>query len=1402
MIELLVIIILIILWLLFGWLLLGRPPLFYFYRSRPRSKNTIKSSPEPLTPKISEQRDPNYYTDAHQPPAYRVITTGSRPQKPELLPPTISEQRDPNFYTKAHQSTAYRVNAAGSQPQKKDVITRQDTPLDVVELLSLFQDTSWHQVKSTLFEREGGGSVDFDQQNQSVHTQINANTVTINQGRPSNTVTRAGIPFQAPALPGHLVPRPEISESLKEWLISIVDGPNTLVVSAIYGLGGIGKTTIAASLAHDPEIQQQFPDGILWATLGQHPDVLSWLNSHIQSLGDYDFRPTTIQTAASHFRTLVRNRKILIVVDDAWDSGDVRPFLVANSSCRVIVTTRDALIARAISATLYDMDVMSVQQSIALIEGKIRRHLSDSESVQAVDLCKIVGFLPLAIELAAAQVEGGIPWKKLIEDLGSEIAHLESLEFPGVESIEESERRNLSLRASFSLSLRRLTEAHLHRIAWLGVISEDVNISPKMAMTIWNTDEKQAIDTLRLFKDKSLLLQGVSHLGDRSYKLHDLVHDTALNLLTGSQEIQKSYQVSGLGLSLSEAHSGLLENYSRRATNYQWHTLPDDGYIHTYLAWHIEKSNHHELIHDMLCEETDDGTNGWYQVKLRLGQMTGYVADVERAWSLADRAIQQKVLSRSQKESGNSNSFVPSPTLPISSEIMSQMRYALIISSINSLAKNIYPTLVPTLVERDIWPYAQASAYVERMPDIKQRSQALLMLSVKLMQMGRTREALSTVQRIDNAIYFVEAVEKTYTEMSFREIVDILQTAELLTDETSKDTVRSCAAVRLAQLGFADEAIATLSQIKLTNVRLKTMLGISSNMPIDSVRDFVAFALDLRDTLLVIEFVTELLAGKHDNMDLDSIILKLESQALMLSDVDQRCRALIRLIPVLSVNKQQIYQQMVLSEIDHVYPEKSRDITLSLFVQQLIKMKHYNTALDVLRMIRGEQRRKNFTATCFASFPINMIGELLTFADQFTVQFFKEEYLALLMPRLIEISTPEVMLDMIQKISFLDVRAKALLRILPFMPNKLLEEKIIAYILGILGKTQSESYKYSIIIEMSSYFNRIDEDIQKNLLQIIYGMKNERRRTNGLFIIIPHLSTPLVRDLLESIQRVGDGEYCLRILGTERTVASSSNADILADQEFIRKNAPQMIPLITDGQYRQVVDLALTIPLNLEHKSGENAAEDKRNATLLLQSIVRVLAFSGDSEGAIKVSKLLKSKPAQTRLLSQIAPHLPEVLVRKILSSYPRSIRSDMAGPISELTIRLAEFGAFEDARGIVSRISDDTIRATTLLRMGLMQTNELQKEYLSEIIDILSKTSQADRKAVLLDSLSPHLANYPLHLVIPIWIDILHSFSQYSRRDLLPSLQGAMPLVIATCGDNGRNAVTTLMKTILQWFP
>ena len=466
------------------------------------------------------------------------------------------------------------------------------------------------------------------------------------------------------------------------------------MVSAIYGLGGIGKSTLAAALAHDPEVQAHFPDGIFWATLGQQPDILSFLSTWIQALKDYDFKPINIDSASLQLRTLLSDKKALLVVDDVWHPEHVEPFRVGGGGCRVLVTTREASVKGAIR---YDLDVMTLNQSLELLTGCFNNELTNQELDYAKTLAKTVGYLPLALELAAAQVRDGFSWEELLDELQAEIADLEALDrLEAEEEPNDAKRKNYSLVGSFNLSLKRLSAERLKKFAWLGVLPEDVTITETMATKLWNCNSVKAKKTLIYLKQKALLLTGVSSTEKTNYRLHDLLHDLARNLLQPE-----------LGLSIPETHQQLLERYQTKTEKGLWHTLPDDGYIYNHLTWHLEKAQKIDDIHKLLKEETPAGDNGWYWQCDRQGKTANFVKDISRAWAIAAENCREN------------------PTESISL----QCRYALITTSLNSLAGKIPPRLMAALLENKIWMPAQALAYVRQIKDYISQVQGLEAIS-------------------------------------------------------------------------------------------------------------------------------------------------------------------------------------------------------------------------------------------------------------------------------------------------------------------------------------------------------------------------------------------------------------------------------------------------------------------------------------------------------------------------------------------------------------------------------------------------------------------------------------------------------------------------------------------------
>lgn len=510
--------------------------------------------------------------------------------------------------------------------------------------------------------------------------------------------------LQMPPLPGHFVERPQHQQAVLDLLLcQDPEMPGTLVVSAIYGLGGIGKSVLAAALGHNPALQARFPDGILWVTLGQNPDILPLLSGWVQALRDYHFKPISIEVTTTHLRTLLYDKQVLLVVDDVWDAAHLEPFRVGRGQSRVLVTTRSAPIT---DAQRYDLDVMTLEEALTLLANQLGKSLSKSEQPEALAFAEQVGYLPLALELGAAQIQDGKSWADLLQTFQQEVVRLGALDLlSATELAEESTRRKYSLIACFNLSLRQLSPKQLRQFAWLGVLPDDVGISRAMTSVLWQVTEPQAGKVLRGLRSKALLLNDVTRSDRRMYRMHDLLHDAAMRLLVAPVEPLDEAELPGLGLELAAAHRQFLEWYRRQKTRHgeQWHTLADDGYIHAHLTWHMVQGQWADAVHALLQETTEEGRNGWFEACDALGQPAIFVSDVGQGWELAEGLGDER----------------------FGEALVLLWRYALIRATLNSLANNIPPELIGALVAKGGWSPAQGLAYVKLMQEPEKQAKGI-----------------------------------------------------------------------------------------------------------------------------------------------------------------------------------------------------------------------------------------------------------------------------------------------------------------------------------------------------------------------------------------------------------------------------------------------------------------------------------------------------------------------------------------------------------------------------------------------------------------------------------------------------------------------------------------------------
>lgn len=336
-------------------------------------------------------------------------------------------------------------------------------------------------------------------------------------------IIRDVVPFQVPSLPFHFIGRAHAFQYLKSRL---TEANNPFTLMSVQGIAGVGKTTLVAALAQDPDIRASFSDGVLWVSLGSQPDILPVLASWIQALGTYDFHPTNVEEASTHLRSLLNNKTCLLVIDDVWEIDQLRPFLVGGPSCQELITTRNVNLVREVGAQVYNynLDVMTDEEALTFIIRNIQerggRELQDDELPKAKQLIHKCGGLPLALEWAMAQmVAMALNWDELLVRLDR--YDLDSNNFEAFDT-------------TLDLSYAALAPDEQKFFRAISIFVEDPIFSIKEAAILGEYDEVTTEEFLRRLMELSLVER--SQLATDAYKMYPLVRSYAFQKLEEANE--------------------------------------------------------------------------------------------------------------------------------------------------------------------------------------------------------------------------------------------------------------------------------------------------------------------------------------------------------------------------------------------------------------------------------------------------------------------------------------------------------------------------------------------------------------------------------------------------------------------------------------------------------------------------------------------------------------------------------------------------------------------------------------------------------------------------------------------------------------------------------------------------
>ncbi|MGW2814443.1 AfsR/SARP family transcriptional regulator [Streptomyces sp. NPDC001415] len=339
--------------------------------------------------------------------------------------------------------------------------------------------------------------------------------------RPSRTTTPrpAQLPLPISDFTGREAPLKELTTLLQEAADAQAMG-----VAVLTGLGGAGKTALAVTAAH--RMRHAFPDGQLYADLrGQDPDpadsadVLTHL---LRAMGVAEGAiPDDAGQRGALYRSLLAGKRVLVLLDNAHGTAQIRPLLPGTPGSAVLVTSRTRIVGLP-GARLLDVEAMTEQDALAMLETIVGGERVQAEPEAARQLVAVCGRLPLAVRIAAARLTARSDWAlaDLTDRLRDERHRLDELEADG-----------LGVDAAFRLSYEGLDAAAARAFRLTSAAAVPV-FGRATAAALLGTDEYTAEDALEALVDAGL----VEARGVDRYRFHDLVRIFARRVLEDSPD--------------------------------------------------------------------------------------------------------------------------------------------------------------------------------------------------------------------------------------------------------------------------------------------------------------------------------------------------------------------------------------------------------------------------------------------------------------------------------------------------------------------------------------------------------------------------------------------------------------------------------------------------------------------------------------------------------------------------------------------------------------------------------------------------------------------------------------------------------------------------------------------------
>ncbi|WP_200907187.1 NB-ARC domain-containing protein, partial [Ardenticatena maritima] len=391
-----------------------------------------------------------------------------------------------------------------------------------------------------------------------------------------------------PSLPDHYIPREEFLPPLREALLRSDATP--LGIIGVQGMGGIGKSVLAAALARDLQVQAAFPDGVIWLEMGREPELTARQEDlYLILTGERENFKDPAQ-GRLFLAPALQEKACLVILDDVWElpHAEAFPLDLEGMRARFLLTTRNAEILQALQAQPFTLDVLTEEQALALLAAWAGQQVEDLPPA-AREVATECGYLPLAMAMVGAFVrQNPESWERALRRLRK--ADLEKLRrlFPGYE--------HPTLLAALEVSVAALPKWAHDRYLDLAVFPEDEAIPLDVLAAFWeprDLDEDDVLDLAETFVNRSLARweeQG------RALRLHDLQHDYL-------RAVQKEHLPDLHRRFLLACAQSLLGVQAEALAGLPWHRLPNEPrYLWRRLVYHLLEIPDWDALYRLLTD--------------------------------------------------------------------------------------------------------------------------------------------------------------------------------------------------------------------------------------------------------------------------------------------------------------------------------------------------------------------------------------------------------------------------------------------------------------------------------------------------------------------------------------------------------------------------------------------------------------------------------------------------------------------------------------------------------------------------------------------------------------------------------------------------------------------------------